>query len=384
MEREAHRENAVQVRLQEQRGGPATLVLEGRLDVQSAGACWREIESRLKAARPTRLEVDASRLEVQGGIGIALLRFLSDGGMTPHATVTLRGLSAGAQRILEAFDLEDFHKYRRQQEPKENLPEEVGAITRHLLRDLKEQITFIGAVLRSLPLALVHPKRMRWGEILYVLETAGANALPVIAIFSWLVGLVLALEAAHPLSKLGGQIFIADMIGFASIRDTGPLVTAVMLAGRSGSAFAAELGTMKVNAELDALRTMGLEPIRFLALQRVVAALLLTPLLTLYAMGMGMIGGVMVMRFLGFPPRLIFHQIISRVELGDLTIGLLKSVVFGLIIGGVGCLRGLQTKEGPRAVGVSTTRSVVACIMLVILSNTLFSAVDYFFAPAPS
>jgi len=156
------------------------------------------------------------------------------------------------------------------------------------------------------------------------------------------------------------------------------MVAAIMLAGRSGSAFAAELGTMKVNEELDALTTMGLDPMQFLVLQRIVAALVLTPLLTLYSMLMSIIGGVMVMRFMGFPPLMIYHQIVARVGVHDFVLGLEKSVVFGLIIGGIGCLRGLQTGEGPRAVGVSTTRSVVASIMLVILADTVFSTVEYF------
>jgi phospholipid/cholesterol/gamma-HCH transport system permease protein len=151
-----------------------------------------------------------------------------------------------------------------------------------------------------------------------------------------------------------------------------------MLAGRSGSAFAAELGTMKVNEELDALTTMGLNPIRFLALQRVVAAVLLTPLLTLYGIVMAIFGGIVVMRFLGFPPLMIYHQIVSRVGMYDFVLGMEKSVVFGAIIGGVGCLRGLQTKDGPRAVGASTTSSVVTSIMLIIAANTIFSTVVYF------
>jgi len=218
---------------------------------------------------------------------------------------------------------------------------------------------------------------MRWPEIRRVIEKAGANALPVISIFSLLVGLVMALEAARPMEKLGAEIFIADMIGFSAFRDIGPLVTAIMLAGRSGSAFAAELGTMKVNEELDALTTMGLNPMQFLVLQRIIAAVLLTPLLTLYAMLMSIVGGIIVMSFFGFPPLMIYHEIVARVQLHDFILGMEKSAVFGLIIGGIGCLRGLQTKEGPRAVGVSTTRSVVASIMLVILANTIFSAVEY-------
>lgn len=250
-------------------------------------------------------------------------------------------------------------------------------MARSVLHDLRDQISFVGGVLAALPIVLIVPKRMRWREIRRVVEKAGANALPVISIFSLLVGLVMALEAARPLEQMGAQIFIADMIGFSALRDIGPLVTAIMLAGRSGSAFAAELGTMKVNEELDALTTMGLDPMQFLVVQRVIAAMLLTPLLTLYAMLMSVIGGVIVMRFFGFPPLMIYHEIVARVEVHDFVLGVEKAVVFGLIIGGIGCLRGLQTKEGPRAVGVSTTRSVVASIMLVILADTIFSTVEY-------
>jgi phospholipid/cholesterol/gamma-HCH transport system permease protein len=219
---------------------------------------------------------------------------------------------------------------------------------------------------------------MRWGEVRRVMETAGANAMPVVSIISVLVGMVTVLEAAHPLAKFGAQIFLADMIGFSSLRDTGPVVTAILLAGRSGSAFAAELGTMKVNQELDALTTMGLNPIRFLVVQRVVAALLLTPLLTLYAMLMGILGGLLVMRSLGFPPLMIYHQILGRVGISDVVVGLTKAAIFGLIIGGMASLRGLQTGIGPSAVGISTTRSVVACILMIILANTLYATVQYF------
>jgi phospholipid/cholesterol/gamma-HCH transport system permease protein len=236
----------------------------------------------------------------------------------------------------------------------------------------------MGAIAAALPAAIVQPRKMRWGEIRRVFEKAGANALPVVALFSWLVGLVVALEGARPLKNLGAEIFIADIIGFSSFRSTGPMVAAIMLAGRSGSAFAAELGTMKVNEELDALTTMGLNPIRFLALQRVVAAIFLTPTLTVYAILMSVFGGVTVMRSLGFPPLMIYHQLVSRVEIFDLVLGIGKSVVFGVIIGAVGCLRGLQTKEGPRGVGASTTSSVVTSIMLIVLANTIFSMVVYF------
>jgi phospholipid/cholesterol/gamma-HCH transport system permease protein len=358
----------------------ASVRLRGCLDAATAARCWRELDKGLKRMRVKHLEVDVSELEIQGGIAVTLLRVLQQGGMTPDAEVVFRGLKPEQKKILDTLGGRDFSRVRPGPPPRAHVLEEWGASVRHLWEDLREQVAFTGKIVRILPGTLTHPKQLRWSEIRHILETAGANALPVIALFSGLVGLVLALEAAKPLEQFGAQLFIADMVGFSTVRDTGPLVTAIMLAGRSSSAFAAELGTMKVNQELDALTTMGLDPVRFLVVQRIIGTVLLTPLLTLYAMFMGFVGGITVLRFLGYPPLMIYHQIAGRVHLSDFGVGMVKSLLFGIIIGAVGCLRGLQTNQGPEAVGVSTTRSVVSCILLVVLANTLCSAITYTFS----
>jgi phospholipid/cholesterol/gamma-HCH transport system permease protein len=162
-------------------------------------------------------------------------------------------------------------------------------------------------------------------------------------------------------------------------RELGPVMAAIMLAGRSGSAFAAELGTMKVNEELNALQTMGLSPVRFLVVQRVVAGILLTPVLTIFAMYAGLLGGIPVLLALGFPLRMVLTQVQSSLHFGDLAEGLGKSIVFGAIVASVSCLRGLQTAEGPRAVGESTTRSVVSSILLIIIADAIIAAITYTF-----
>ena len=368
------------VDVREEPGGHVVVRLRGLLDSQTTGLCWRDLEKRLRSTSITQLEIDASEVELAGGIGAALLRYLAEGGMTPGAQVVMRGLPPKAEIILDAFAAEDFRAYRPAPPPKHSFPLEVGKIARSLFKDVGQQIEFLGSIARALPRAIVQPKRMRWREVRSIMETAGANALPIVSIVSVLVGLVTILEASHPLARFGAQIFLADMIGFSSLRETGPVVTAILLAGRSGSAFAAELGTMKVNQELDALATMGLDPIPFLVVQRVTAAALMTPLLTVYAMVMGILGGILVMRSLGFPPLLIYHQILGRVDISDFVVGISKAALFGIILGGMACLRGLQTGQGPSAVGVSTTRSVIACILLIIVVNTLYSAVQYFWS----
>lgn len=376
MEKSPENQSAASAEVHEEAGGTIKVTLRGLLDARSTGACWRELEEKLRGRRVTSLDIDASQLTFGGSIGIALVSHLNAGGMTPGAKTNLHGLKKEIREMADMFAAAEMPPRR----PKRSLPsrmaEKTGAMTKSFLLDLRDHVEFLGGLMAALPVALLQPRRMRWREIRRVMEKAGADALPVVSLFSFLVGLVLALEAADPLRKLGAEIFIADMLGFASVRDTGPLVAAVMLAGRAGSGFAAELGTMKVNEELDALTTMGLNPMQFLVLQRVIAALLLTPLLTLYSMVTSIIGGMMIMRSMGLPPMMIYQEIVGRVKLHDFAVGLEKSVVFGLIIGSIGCLRGLQTGEGPRSVGLSATRSVVASMMLVILANTVFSAIE--------
>jgi phospholipid/cholesterol/gamma-HCH transport system permease protein len=358
--------------------GHARVALRGHLDAESTGRCWRKLQQELGAKSISTLDLDLQGLVIEGNVAVTLVRWLAEGGMTRGAHVRVSGLSGEQANLLSAFGGQRLRVLRRRPQRGQSLIEEIGAWTRSWLRDWREQIAFLGQVPRVVPGMILHPRALRWTEVRRVFESAGVDALPVVGVFSGLVGLVLALEASHPLEQFGAQLYIADMLGFATVRDTGPLVTAIMLAGRSSSAFAAELGTMKINQELDALKTMGLNPVRFLVVQRMLAMLLVTPMLTLYAMAVGLMGGVLVMRFLGFPPLMIFQQIIARLRTSDLAVGLVKSILFGLIIGGVGCLRGLQTKQGASAVGVSTTRSVVSSILLVILGDTMISAVLHF------
>jgi phospholipid/cholesterol/gamma-HCH transport system permease protein len=218
---------------------------------------------------------------------------------------------------------------------------------------------------------------MRWKEVLRVIEVAGVNALPIVALLTCLMGTVIAFESAQPLADFGAQVFVANLLGLVMTRELGPVMAAIMLAGRSGSAFAAELGTMKVNEELNALQTMGLSPVQFLVVQRVVAGILLTPVLTVFAMYSGLAGGIPVLLGLGFPLRMVLNQIQTSLHFGDLAEGLSKSIVFGAIVACVSCLRGMQTGEGPRAVGESTTRSVVSSILLIILADAVFAALTY-------
>jgi phospholipid/cholesterol/gamma-HCH transport system permease protein len=199
-----------------------------------------------------------------------------------------------------------------------------------------------------------------------------------VALIAFLMGLIMAFQAASPLRQFGAELFIANLIGLSVLRELGPLMTAIVVAGRSGSAFAAELGTMKVREEIDALKTMGLDPVRFLIVPRVVAAVCMTPLLTIFADLVGLMGGSVVMLSLGFPLITYFHQVQYAVSYGSLVGGLVKAFVFGILVAGIGCLRGLQARTGATAVGESTTSAVVSGIILIAITDGIFSVIYYY------
>jgi phospholipid/cholesterol/gamma-HCH transport system permease protein len=298
--------------------------------------------------------------------------------MTPSATVSVSGLSPELGKAFHSFtakDYDDFHSPIRKK--CHSLPNEVGDVLAQVLADLREQVVFLGEVVASLPATLINPKKMRWPEVWRIFEQAGANAVPIISLISFLVGLIIAFETSQPLAQFGAQIYVVNMIGLVMVRELGPLLAAIIFAGRSGSAFASEIGTMKVNEELNALQTLGLNPVKFLVIQRITAGFLLAPLLAFYATFMGILGGVLVTVGLGFPLSLVLHQLAASVHLSDVALDASKGLVFGVIVAAVGCLRGLQTRQGPSAVGVSTTRAVVTSILLIVIADAIFSVLYY-------
>ncbi|MCC5877130.1 MAG: ABC transporter permease [Candidatus Sumerlaeia bacterium] len=246
-----------------------------------------------------------------------------------------------------------------------------------MLTDLKDQVAFIGELTWYLVAAMKNPRKLRWRDALRTAETAGVDALPIVVLIGFLIGLIMAFQAAIPMRQFGTEIFVANLVALSMLRELGPLMTAIVLAGRSGSAFAAELGTMKVNEEIAALNTMGLEPVRFLVVPRVIAAVFMVPFLTVFAMLAGLLGGLVVFLSMGLPTVVYINQVTDQIVLMDPVGGLIKAMVFGLLVAGVGCLRGLQTRTGASAVGESTTRSVVSAIVLIAVTDGIFAVLFY-------
>jgi phospholipid/cholesterol/gamma-HCH transport system permease protein len=355
--------------------GRRVLALSGRLDATTIRGVWAEGRHAIEAAGGRRIVVDAANVDYCDGAGIALLvDFIRQ---RKAGDVQVAHLAPAFETLLEQFDPRELERDLDPPPRRRSAIEEVGVIVVGMASDLRQQIVFIGETAAALAHALRRPGDIRWKDVWMICERVGADALPIVALISFLLGVILAFQSAIPMRRFGAEIFVADLIGLAMLRELGPLMTAILLAGRSGAACAAEIGTMTVNQEVDALTTMGLDPVRFLVTPRIIAALLMTPLLTLFADLISLLGGAITLQTFSIPFVTFVHEVESIVDFSDFMAGFVKSFVFAVLIAGIGCLRGLQTSAGASAVGDAATRAVVSGIVLLVAVDGVFAVLYY-------
>lgn len=357
--------------------GVLVLALAGRLDADGTAEVWRPAETALSGLGSRVLRLDASGIEYADGSGTALLFDCLQRAERRGGGAELVGASHEVRSQLDLHDPELWCDGPAPEPESDGLIVEVGRASTEAWTETHELIEFTGAVSSALKYAILHPRSVRWRDVVRISERAGVNALPIVATIGSLMGLILAFQSAIPMKKFGADLFVADLVAISLLRELGPLMTAIVLCGRSGSAFAAELGTMKVNEEVDALTTMGLEPVRFLVVPRVIAAVVTTPMLAVFANLCGLIGGAIVFLSFGHPLVSYYRQVQGAVTHVDLLGGIFKAFVFGIIVAAVGCARGLQTGHGASAVGHSTTRSVVSGILLIVIADMAFALLYY-------
>ncbi len=356
-----------------------TLTFSGRLDARGVAAIWDSAAALVEKTDSLKLCLNLDKVDYLDTAGAALIVYLKTFWESGHKQkAALVGVSDEFKKRIQTAD--EVSK----NQPLLNDPRKQNSFTATLgmgfsehLKEAYDFLTFSGELIWALWMALLHPKRIRWRDALLAAERSGVDALGIVALISFIVGLVMAFQAAIPMQMFGAEIYVANLIGVAMIRELGPLMTAIILAGRSGSSFAAEIGTMKINEEIDALITMGLNPVQFIMVPRVLAAIFITPLLTLFSNLVGIIGGSVVLISMGYPMITYYNKVVSFVSLGDLASGMVKCFVFGILIAATGCIRGFQTKSGPSAVGISTTRAVVTGIILIAVFDGIFSILYY-------
>lgn len=354
---------------------PDSLVIEGELTRETLPTITGELQAPFTS--PTTLDV--SQMTRCDGAGVAFLYLLQHKLEERECTCQWVGLPKEIQQ--------QFTHYERSRQALPSgygAPSEPAPLTERLGRfvwDVGAQqirvLSFCGELVSQLCEAVVNWRAVRWKDFVVTCLKAGYQAVPVVMLIGFLLGLILAFQSAIPMKMFGAEVYVGGLVGLALVRELGPIITAILIAGRSGSAFAAEIGTMKVNEEVDALETMGLNPLRFLALPRILAGTVLMPLLSLFATASGLLGGWVVMKMMGFPLAVYLNQLRSFISLGDLMGGLGKSFAFGFAVSAIGCYCGLHAGSDAEAVGTTTTRSVVVGIVSVAVIDGLFAVLFY-------
>ena len=290
-----------------------------------------------------------------------------------NITINTDGLPDGVKRLLEIATAVPEKETHTEKVP-DPLLSRVGAQTIEVVHASREILDFIGESSLALLKFLVGKARFRRSDLGLIIQDCGAQALPIVSLISFLVGLILAFMGAVQLKLFGAQIYVADMVGIAMVREMGAMMTGIIMAGRTGAAFAAQLGTMQVNEEIDALTTLGISPMEFLVLPRMLALILMMPLLALYSNLMGILGGFLVgVGMLDLTPMQYFQETRVAVDLTNISLGIFKSVVYGIMIALAGCLRGMQCGRSASAVGAAATSAVVSAIVLIVVSCGLFA-----------
>lgn len=362
--------------------GDVVVRFTGDLRAAVVARLWGPAMARVRGGGLTSLRLELDQAEYIDGAGLALLVKLHSEAAGAGIKMELLGLPPRYQHLL---DLAMRAEESVGESEGEALAEKAAGVSRldvrlrETLRDLRELVSFVGESAQVLYNSLRRPHQVRWPDVLTQALAVGVQSLPILLLIGFLMGLIMSFQSVITLQRFGGEIYVPNMLGLVMFREMGPLVTAILLAARSGSAFAAEIGTMHVNEELDALTTMGISPVRFLVGPRILASLAVVPIMTLFFNFASLVGGALVMLSIGFPLVTFTSRVFANVTASDLTGSIIKIIVFSLLVAGVSCLKGLRTGGGASAVGRSTTGAVVAGLILITVADGLFAVLFYYF-----
>ena len=352
----------------------AVLRLAGRWTVAESAALEAQAAAPLRALRGP-VAIDASGVAALDTAGALVLAQLGARLRAAGHAVTVEGLDPSREPLLRLVE---------EHPPGPALPRVRGrgfsggvdAVLEMLQEGPYGFLSFHGEVFLASLRQFAHPRRIRWALVVRNIQTAGANALPISGLLSFLIGVVIAYQAAEQLHRYGADIFIVDLVGLSILRELAPLITAIIVAGRTGSAYTAQIGTMRVTEEVDALNVLGLNPVEVLVLPKVFALVIVLPLLTAYADAVGVLGGMLMsasMTTIG--PKFFLEQFPRVILPESYLVGLGKAPVFAIVIATVGCYQGFQASGSAESVGARTTRSVVQSIFLIIVLDAVFSVV---------
>ena len=363
--------------------GHAHVTLSGAVNVYSLAGVWTDIRSKQSlwlsqsSAQGHSLIFDASKVSSLDGSAFAFLIDLQEAQNKAGGQFDIQGLDPKYQPLLREFDPINNLFPIPATKLKRSFVVSTGMAAQNLLDDARALVTFTGHLSADLVWSIRNIRQVRWGDFVNTAVEAGISALPIVGLVAFLIGVILSFQAAIGMQQFGAVSFVGPLAALGIVREMGPLITAILLAGRSSAAFAAEIGTMTVNSEVDALVTGGLSPIRFLVVPRVLAGILVAPILTLYADIVSIFSSMLTMQIYGIPFINFYNGMLAAVDIEDVLSGLVKATLFGVVVSAMGCLRGMQTGTGAAAVGISATRAVVSSIVMIVLVDGIFAYISY-------
>jgi len=350
-------------------------VVGGRWDIDNAGRLDADLQ-RVAVNGRGRVRVDASALDFLDTAGAWLLHRLLKGLRDSGVEAELQGVrpehNALLQQVADSYEPCEIEPPRIN--PVVRFLSHLGMATVGVVETCGGFVSFFGETVLALFKVVIKPRRLRLTSVVYHIEEVGINALPIVCLISVLIGVVLAYQGAQQLTRFGAEIFVVDLLAISVLREIAVLLTAIVIAGRSGSAFTAQIGSMKLNEEVDAMRTLGLDPIEVLVVPRVVALTVALPILVFFADMLGLLGGgIMSWVALDIAPTIFLDRLNLAIGMWSFWVGLIKAPFFAILISMIGCYEGLQVSGSAESVGRRTTRSVVEAIFLVIICDAFFS-----------
>lgn len=358
-----------------EKGGNITLSISGSASLDTISLMLPEIKMLLEEKHPSKLTADLGNVEYLDSAGALLLIQLENEAKRKSVPFAYLNMSDKVKGIMTLLDRDALTASPIIPEKRTTgMFERIGEASIGFYNDILEVIAFGGELTLEIIYSLSHLRSVRWADVIVYMKKVGVDGLPIVGLITFLLGLILAFMSSLQLKQFGANIYVPSLLSLAMVRELGPIMTAILVAGRSGSAFAAEIGTMKVNEEVDALITMGFNPVRFLAIPKVFAAIMVVPLLTLFADLFAIIGGLAIgVFFLDLTVYTYVQQSIKAITIFNVVTSMIKSVVLAILIAGIGCQRGFMVRGGAQDVGNATTSAVVAALFLIIVVDSIFA-----------
>lgn len=361
--------------------GTLSLTFRGGLNLQTTPDVLERLE-RIPRPLPPAIRADlggVTRMDDCGALIIMELeRMAGEGG----GRLLLEGVPDHVRELLAFLRLDAPPGPATAPRTKPGFLTRFGEKTMHVVDQAASHVSFVGETTTTLASLLRHPGRLRLGDTVMYMQHVGVDALPIVGLISFLLGLIMAFMSAVQLQQFGANIYVASLVALSMVRELGPIMTAIIVAGRSGSAFAAEIGTMKVSEEVDALITMGFKPAMFLVAPKVIAAALVVPLLAIFSNLFAIAGGLLIgVTTLNLTLNAYMTQTMNTLTIFDINWGIFKSFIFAVLIATVGCFKGYQVRGGAASVGQATTSAVVTSIFLVILTDSILAVILRYWRP---